>query len=197
VYHEYVRVFLGHLKPFFRELTSRRRRVTKWVSKKKLQKALDELADRLAFERTAKTEVIEQKGQEKTEKTEVIEQKGQEKTDQAPRKRVIFFGDGSFKPQRRYVTPPRKKLVKYIAHRALIFVLSERGTSKYCPISGDEMIDVPGSYRFRRCSCDLTGEDPCRFATKCIDRDECATLSMCLCAHQAMTHHTRPVQYCC
>ena len=131
-YMEYVRTYTKNLRVLSRELLSRSRRVSRYLSMKNLQKTLDRLADRL----TGKTGGTQQDGEGV--------------------KRVVAFGDGSFRAKKGHVSVPRKKLVIKCSHRALTFVFSERGSSKYCPTSrcGGVMKDLQGCRRLRRCSSD-------------------------------------------
>jgi len=169
-YTSYARMFIEHIKVLKRELLNRSRKVTRWLNYKNIQKALDKLADRLMRNKDKKT---------------------------SPDQRVLFFGDGSFKPTKGHVSVPRKKLVKHCGHRGQVFVLREWGTSKYCPHCGGTMVDVEGCHRVRRCSSDPNVANPCPLTTRHVDRDECATISLAMCAAWAVSRHRRPPQFCC
>ena len=169
-YNEYLWCYLGNIRPLFRELTSRTRRVTRYIVTKSIQKCLDKLADRLM-----------------------------KKPVDAPKDkvRVVFYGDGHFKPSKGHVSVPTKKLVKRCCHRGIIVMLSERGTSKYCPnCVGGIMMDIKGKRRIRCCTSNPKAAHPCVFTYTHVDRDDCATISMALCAAEALLNHSRPAQFC-
>jgi len=169
-YMAYLRCLFSNLRPLFRELSSKQRRIVRYNIKKSIQKCMDKLADRIM-----------------------------KKPKDAPSDevRVVFYGDGRFRPQKGHVSVPTKKVIKYCSYRGIIVVLSERGTSKYCPSCTDgQMKDIGGRRRIRRCTSDPNAVSPCVFTYTDIDRDDCATISMALCASQAIKSHTRPVQFC-
>lgn len=166
-YLEYVTTFVQNLKVLKRELLNRGRKVTRWLNSKNKQKALDKLADRLM------------RGDENLCK-----------------KRVLFFGDGTFGTTRGHIGVPRKELLKKCGSRGKVFVITEWGTSKYCPHCGEEMVNVEGSHRVRSCSSDPNVTIPCPFTIRNVDRDECATISLAMCATWAVKWHRRPPQFC-
>ena len=114
------------------------------------------------------------------------------------RKRVVFYGDGHFRPPKGCVAMPWKKLAHAVSCRALTFATSEHRTSCACPgCTNGHMQDVEKGSRIRRCdSSPLTPDNPCIFSTRSIDRDEVATISMTLVANRALLSHSRPQQFC-
>ena len=169
-YVEYLRVYMINLRPLSRELLSRSRRVTRYLIRKNTRRFLDKVADRLM-----------------------------RKPADAPEDeiRVVFYGDGHFKPKKGHVSVPTKAILRRCSHRGLVAATSERGTSKYCPnCTEGEMKDSHGAYRLRYCSSNPNVEHPCIFTSTKIDRDRCATISLALCAGQALRNHSRPIQFC-
>ena len=169
---DYVMTYASDLKVLIRELTSRSRRVTRYLSSKNSQRALAKLSWRLC------------RGDKEN------------KDCHSTAKRIIFYGDGSFRAKKGYPTVPTKGAVRSCCQSTLSFMLQEYGSSKYCPECGCEMKDVHGAYRIRRCTNDPTATDPCHFSCHPIDRDESATVSLTLCASQALLSHKRPDQFC-
>jgi hypothetical protein len=118
---------------------------------------------------------------------------------------VVFFGNGSFRSGGCGHAPvPRKKLVKFLSITGLTYVLDEFRTSKMCPGGcGCEMQDVDKESRVRRCSnVAIEGDSNCcslRSLNGNVfeeDRDKCANINMCRCAHAAVVHKKRPVDLC-
>lgn len=173
VFLNYIRTYFQHLRALSRELSSRCRRVTRYLNMKNIQKTMDRLANRLTGRR-------------------------KEATDDRI-KPVVAFGDGNFRAKRGHVAVPRKALVMKCAHRGLVFVFSERGTSKYCPTyeCGGEMKDIPECRRLRRCSSDPNNDTACVLSKYSIDRDESATIAMAIIMRDAMMRNSRPTQFCC
>lgn len=167
---EYAKACLDRFRMLSRELLSRCRRVMRYQRRKKIEKSMDRLADRLMRPAVDDT-----------------------------KKPVLFFGDGTFKPRKGHVAVPRKAIIMKCAHRGLVFVVSERGTSKYCPTPGceGEMKDVHGCHRLRRCTNDLNGGSPCLFSRSTIDRDDSATTALAYIASAALKSRCRPAQFCC
>ncbi|KAG5181022.1 hypothetical protein JKP88DRAFT_279177 [Tribonema minus] len=67
------------------------------------------------------------------------------------RRRIVFFGAASFKPQKGHASCPRKKLVRVLACRAVVGMTPESGSSCRCPGCGERTRSGPG-YRTRECT---------------------------------------------
>ena len=89
-YVEYATTIVRHLRSLSRELSSRARRVTRWLSQKNTMRAMDKLADRLCG----------------------MDKKGNK--DEPGVRRVVFYGDGLFKAKRGHVSVPNKSLVEVL-----------------------------------------------------------------------------------
>ena len=175
----YCTAFARHLKFLMREKCRTQRKKARWVSGVKQQRALANIADFISG------------GAKKTEQGKLQKVKSTEK-------RIIFFGDGTYRTPKKCVSVPRKSLVHQLATRSIVFVVDEYRTSKACPACLDGIMeDVSGERRMRSCSSTcLNGRAGCSFATRMINRDEVATVSQTIVAKAALSSCKRPQQFC-
>ena len=120
------------------------------------------------------------------------------------KKFVAFFGDGTFKHQKKYAPVPKKLLAKQLATKGLTIVLDEFNTSKNCPCGSSELEDVPSSQaaegnRLRRHK--TFGQDgiccvECSLGKENMDRDVLAVINFTLCAGAALGGEERPKHLC-
>ena len=114
----------------------------------------------------------------------------------AKKKHVVFFGDGDFNSSiKKHNSLPKKRLLKVMATKGLVFLLDEYRTSKMCPCGHDELItrDDTSSTRLRR---HKTGDTACPLMHQIDDRDELACVNMLHCALKAIHGGQRPSFLC-
>ena len=163
---EYTKAFTKRFKVLARELSSKSRRIIRYQHAKHSHSAFAKLANRLMGKKSDTT------------------------------KRIILYGDGRFRAMKGRPGAPTKSVVRHCATRGLTFSLGEHGSSKYCPCCGGEMKNVRGKHRIRSCTNGLNAAMPCYFSENQVDRDDCATISLTLCASMALLLKQRPMQYC-
>jgi len=169
----YSAIVAKHLGVLLKEKLHRQRAKARRVHQKKLQSALDRIGDMIA--RYGKED---------------------------GKKRVVIYGDGHFKPPKKGISVPWKKIAHNVACKSLTFATSEHRSSCGCPACEEgEMKDIQKGSRMRRCSNNNTNSlipdsSCCVFSTLTIDRDQVATISLGRIGHDALLHQTRPKQFC-
>jgi hypothetical protein len=199
----YCKAAKNHFSNLKKELMRKRRKSLKFFSKRKIDSVLHSLANRI-FNKTSYKKTQDMKTLSDDEKRN-LRRKIREKRKELQEKRVVFFGNGSLRCGGSGHAPvPRKKLVKFLSITGLTYVLDEFRTSKMCPGGcGCEMKDVDTESRVRLCTnvsiegdsncCSLRSLNGKRFEE---DRDKCANVNMCRCAHAAVVHKKRPTDLC-
>ena len=199
----YCKAAKEHFLNLKKELMRKRRKSLKFFSKRKIDSVLHDLANRI-FKKTSYKKKYDLKTLSDNEKR-ILRKKIREKRKEPKKKRVVFFGNGSFRSGGSgYAPVPRKKLVKFLSITGLTYVLDEFCTSKMCPGGcGCEMKDVDKESRVRRCTnVSIEGDSNCcslrSLNSKCFeeDRDKCANINMCRCAYAAVVYKKRPAYLC-
>ena len=184
-----------------KELQHTHRVLCNWKHQRRLQSFLDRVAD-LAFGRqTCRVGRVANGyhalGQtpERAELVARLRAERMRRRDDA-KKRVVFFGDGTFSSSRRgFPSIPKKRLLKQMAVRGLTFLLDEYKTSKCCPCGQDELKDGSshgGEQERERVRVHKTCGGTCGVLRRCRDRDALATLNMLQAAVAAVQHHSWP-----
>jgi len=183
------------------ELQHTHRVLCNWKYQRKLQSFLDRVAD-IAFGRQTCRLPRVSKGYhalgQTPDREELVARLRAERVRRRedPRKRVVFFGDGTFSSTLRgFPSIPKKRLLKQMAVRGLTFLLDEYNTSKCCPCGQDELKDGSShdeAQEYERVRVHKTCGGTCAVLQRCRDRDALATLNMLQAAVAAVQHHSWP-----
>ena len=220
----HVKALSDKFKAFSKEITSRYRRYMKWKFLRRRTAVIDCIANMILGNITKNTEqrlmkhidkykhrenwlpntaIPETKVKAKIRNSErLIECRKRMRTmiaslrNSKNKKKICFFGDGSFTAKRGNASVPRKDLIRALSQRGLTFMLDEFRTSARCPGCGNIMKDSNTEHRIRQCtsnddSSNAWSSDGCVFRLKngeaySGNRDEIATINMMLCATAAL-----------
>ena len=181
VFGEYVQESIRTLLDRSNELVTQERAAVRKKYRSKLLSWLDRVADdgmgrsTLRYERHCVDDMAN------VDREKLVKRLNDAREARRLRKRVVFFGDGTFSSSHRgSVSIPKKKLVKQLAVRGLTFLLDEYNTSKYCPC-GEILCDVCKAEGVRVRAHKANGGE-CTVLRAVKDRDELATVNMLLAA---------------
>ena len=196
-FNAYAKACIGTIGARFDELFHELRLKFKWKHVRKLQSFLDRMADDsfglqlLRFKRRAARAEMDIDQQKL--KNELQEQRAARR-EEDPKRRVVFFGDGTFKcTLRGNPSIPKKKLLKQMAVRGLTFLLGEYKTSLMCPCGHDSLTNQSSGKRVR---VHKTDGGICSILSQCDDRDELATINMLCAVATALKHDDWPAHLC-
>ena len=175
------------------ELVTFKRSKVRWKYERKLQSFLDRITDQMLDRTSCRASRQENvKCLSSSERTELQSQLRDKKWAREGHKNVVFFGDGTFScTQRAHVSIPKKRLLKHLAIKGLVFLLCERYTSKRCPCGHSELDDGihAGGKRVR---VHKTTGDVCAVLHAINDRDELACVNMLMAVSSCINHTTWP-----
>ena len=180
----------------YQELCCVKRLVANWMHYRKQQSYIARVSDRYFDRETLRPKRVEVRYPDMQEDRQTLATRLYEARCRAKKKHVVFFGDGDFNSSiKKHNSLAKKRLLKVMATRGLVFLLDEYRTSKMCPCGHDELItrDDTSSTRLRR---HKTGDTACPLPHQIGDRDELACVNMLHCALKAIHGGQRPSFLC-